>query len=170
MPNTIPQKLGRPRTHIDIDDFNAVLAIIEEGNFASTAIKKYGLKKRTFYDWVKANDDKHLDAKKHGLFAQLVEAEKEGRVVMLKNAAEDLAKERPFTVVTIKTSEKLGSSREEKTIDNVARDVARFNALVKVNELIDGQKITIKNGDQPPTEGAEALYAKLRSVYGNGEK
>ena len=123
-----------------------------------------------------------MNGEGEGLSVQLSKAEKKGRITQLKEAAENLKRERLFTVVTKKTMEKGGvkfaEAIEEKTIDNTQRDVAYFNALVKVNELIEGQTLKIKGDkDEPlrieqelPPLTAEQVLEIARMKYADDDK
>jgi len=159
---------GRPEA-LTIDDVRKIITEVESGSFACVVLKNKGINHKTFYDFIKRHDSEFPNAEGEGLSIQLSKAEKKGRITQLKIAAENLKKERLFTVVTKKTMEKGGvkfaEAIEEKTIDNTQRDVAYFNALVKVNELIEGQTLKIQGDKENPLNVSVSAPEGLLSIY-----
>jgi hypothetical protein len=159
---------GRPEA-LTIDDVRKIITEVESGSFACVVLKNKGIKHQTFYDYIKRHDSEFLNGEGEGLSVQLSKAEKKGRITQLKEAAENLKRERLFTVVTKKTMQKGGvkfaEAIEEKTIDNTQRDVAYFNALVKVNELIEGQTLKIQGDKENPLNVSVSAPEGLLSIY-----
>ena len=165
---TVKRGRGKPEA-LTIEDVRKVIAEVESGSFACVVLKNKGINHKTFYDFIKRHDSEFPNAEGEGLSIQLSKAEKKGRITQLKEAAENLKRERLFTVVTKKTMEKGGvkfaEAIEEKTIDNTQRDVAYFNALVKVNELIEGQTLKIQGDKENPLNVSVSAPEGLLSIY-----